>query len=170
MRSICAVSHPVIRVVPRVLRSPDHTTTNALNSSSAGNVLSNNPEGTWLGTTLPRNRLLSVSRHVVFVLTFVSGLDHCNVLTLGFHSCHMQRFQFHCVLHSQYLAHCTLQLNPLTCIALRIHTNIKRVLPAFVKLKIEMKLQLKNEKIKKKKIKIKNQKPARKNYITFMKN
>ena len=45
---VCAqsarVSHPVIRVVPRVLRSPDHTTTNALNSGSAGNVLNNNPE------------------------------------------------------------------------------------------------------------------------------
>ena len=28
MSSVCAVSHPVIRVVPRLLRSPDHTTTN----------------------------------------------------------------------------------------------------------------------------------------------
>ena len=45
MRSVCAVSHPVMRVVPCVLRSPDHSTTNALNSGSAGsagNVLSNN--------------------------------------------------------------------------------------------------------------------------------
>ena len=36
MRSVCAVSLLVIRVVPRALRSPDHTTTNALNSGSAG--------------------------------------------------------------------------------------------------------------------------------------
>ena len=44
MRSASAVSHPLIRVVPRVLLSPEHTiTTNALYvSDSAGNVLSTN--------------------------------------------------------------------------------------------------------------------------------
>ena len=46
MRSVCAVSRPVIRCVLRVLRSPEHTiTTNALHvSDTAGNVSSTNPK------------------------------------------------------------------------------------------------------------------------------
>ena len=107
-----------MRVMLHVLRLPDHTTNNALNSGSASNVLSNNKEKLGLEQTLPRNRLLTVNRHVVCVLTFVSGLDHSNVLTLVFHSC-----------HAKDLAHCTFQLNALTCIICS-HNIIKRVLPA----------------------------------------
>ena len=39
-------------------------------------------EKTWLGTTLARKSFLTVNRHVVCELTFVSSLDHCRVLVL----------------------------------------------------------------------------------------
>ena len=72
-----------------------------------------------------------MNRHVVCVLTFISGLDHCSVLTLGFHSCH--KFTFPVPLRIAFSISGTLHISTqptdihrTTC----VHTNIKRVLPA----------------------------------------
>ena len=83
-RSDCAVWYASFSVLPHP------TATNALNSDSVGKVLDNTMRN-LAGTTLPCNQPQQHRDRVTTCklwLTFVSSLDHPDVLTLALRSCH----------------------------------------------------------------------------------